>query len=78
MLAHDLSDPPEHLVPVQPDELVAQRAAMIASLPDIPTPPDMTATLLSFQKTGLNWMMYQELGIFKGGVLADEMVQNKI
>ncbi|KAI0243738.1 DNA repair protein rad16 [Massospora cicadina] len=40
-------------------------------------PTDLKLNLLPFQKEGLNWMQKQELGEFKGGVLADEMGMGK-
>lgn len=43
----------------------------------LPTPPEMTQELLPFQKLGLGFMMGQEEGVYKGGILADEMGMGK-
>jgi SNF2 family DNA or RNA helicase len=37
-------------------------------------PPDLTLTLLPFQKESLSWMCEQEHSAYRGGILADEMV----
>lgn len=37
-------------------------------------PAGFSMKLLPFQREGLNWMMKQEEGPWKGGMLADEMV----
>ena len=38
-------------------------------------PPGLKVTLLPFQRESLFWMRKQELGVWKGGCLADEMVR---
>ncbi|CCC71773.1 hypothetical protein NCAS_0I01050 [Naumovozyma castellii] len=42
-----------------------------------PQPEGMSIKLLPFQLEGLHWLIQQEEGIFKGGVLADEMGMGK-
>ncbi|QNQ01433.1 YALIA101S02e22848g1_1 [Yarrowia lipolytica] len=40
-------------------------------------PKSMAVTLLPFQQEGLNWLLKQEEGEYKGGILADEMGMGK-
>jgi len=40
-------------------------------------PSRLNATLLPFQEEGLGWMLDQEAGDVKGGILADEMGMGK-
>lgn len=40
-------------------------------------PPGLKLQLLPFQKESLDWMKKQELGVWKGGMLADEMGMGK-
>ncbi|CAI5758920.1 unnamed protein product [Candida verbasci] len=42
-----------------------------------PHPEGMTLKMLPFQLEGLNWLIKQEEGEFKGGILADEMGMGK-
>jgi len=42
-----------------------------------PQPPGLALELLPFQREGLHWMRVQEKGIYKGGILADEMGMGK-
>jgi len=42
-----------------------------------PQPAGLALDLLPFQKEGLHWMRVQEKGIYKGGILADEMGMGK-
>ncbi|ANB13991.1 DNA repair protein RAD16 [Sugiyamaella lignohabitans] len=43
----------------------------------IPQPEGMACELLPFQREGLNWLIKQEQGMYKGGILADEMGMGK-
>ena len=43
----------------------------------LPTPKALTRPLLSFQQEGLAWMVSNEAGVVKGGILADEMGMGK-
>lgn len=40
-------------------------------------PPGLSLKLLPFQQEGLYWMLQQEKGPWKGGMLADEMGMGK-
>ncbi|KAG0345875.1 DNA repair protein rad16 [Podila humilis] len=40
-------------------------------------PEELKLSLLPFQREGLNWMRKQENGVFRGGILADEMGMGK-
>jgi DNA repair protein RAD16 len=42
-----------------------------------PQPEGMNSRLLPFQREGVNWLIKQEQGIYKGGILADEMGMGK-
>lgn len=53
----------EKVVPIQPVMMEAH--------------PSLKLTLLPFQKESLYWMKEQEKGIWKGGMLADEMGMGK-
>lgn len=52
-------------------EVVGASAVWAAQRAD--QPPSLTMKLLPFQLEGLDWMVKQEKGIWKGGLLADEM-----
>lgn len=56
-------------------EKIKQRPVIVPE--DAPQPEGMQCTLLPFQKEGLNWLLRQEQGIYKGGILADEMGMGK-
>ena len=44
----------------------------------MPAPPGLRLSLLPFQRESLYWMKEQEKGIWKGGMLADEMGMGKV
>lgn len=44
----------------------------------MPAPPGLKLTLLPFQRESLYWMKEQEKGVWKGGMLADEMGMGKV
>ena len=46
-------------------------------IPRLPTPAALSRPLLSFQEEGLGWMVANEAGPLKGGILADEMGMGK-
>ncbi|KAG5476943.1 hypothetical protein LSCM1_05276 [Leishmania martiniquensis] len=67
------SEMPEHLKPLDPDDLV-HRGKMEQMAP----PPTLLRHLLPYQKEGLGWMVRQETeSPIKGGILADEMGMGK-
>ncbi|KAJ1405421.1 hypothetical protein B484DRAFT_404468, partial [Ochromonadaceae sp. CCMP2298] len=59
-------------LPVNPDELIRKTW-------DQPTEPtaELLMPLLPYQKEGLGWMLNQEMGVTRGGILADEMGMGK-
>ncbi|KPI83412.1 putative DNA repair protein [Leptomonas seymouri] len=64
---------PEHLQPLDPDDLV-HRSKMEQMAP----PATLLRPLLAYQKEGMGWMVRQELeSEVKGGILADEMGMGK-
>ncbi|KAL7701713.1 DNA repair protein [Lotmaria passim] len=64
---------PEHLQPLDPDDLV-RRGKMEPLAP----PPTLLRPLLAYQKEGMGWMVRQETeSEVKGGILADEMGMGK-
>ncbi|CBH16960.1 DNA repair protein, putative [Trypanosoma brucei gambiense DAL972] len=63
---------PEHLLPLNPDDLVKKPL-----LPETEAPAELLRPLLRYQKEGLGWMVSQELSQVKGGILADEMGMGK-
>jgi DNA repair protein RAD16 len=65
-------DHPEHLEMLNSDDLVRR-----GKLPEGEVPPSLQQTLLPFQKEGLLWMIHQEEGQHRGGILADEMGMGK-
>ncbi|ACO62624.1 SNF2 super family [Micromonas commoda] len=46
-------------------------------VPELPAPAALTRPLLQFQKEGLGWMVANEAGAVRGGILADEMGMGK-
>ena len=46
-------------------------------VPELPAPAALTRPLLQFQKEGLGWMVANETGTVRGGILADEMGMGK-
>lgn len=64
---------PEHLKPLDPDDLVKRE-----KLEEVAPPHELLRPLLSYQKEGLGWMINQEINTpYKGGILADEMGMGK-
>ena len=57
-------DDPAHCKPADP-------------IPRLPTPAALSRPLLSFQEEGLGWLVANEAGPIKGGILADEMGMGK-
>jgi DNA repair protein RAD16 len=67
------SSVPEHLQPLDPDDLV-HRGEMEQMAP----PQTLLRPLLAYQKEGMGWMVRQETeSEVKGGILADEMGMGK-
>eukprot|EP01062_Namystynia_karyoxenos_P006440 TRINITY_DN12253_c0_g3_i1.p1 TRINITY_DN12253_c0_g3~~TRINITY_DN12253_c0_g3_i1.p1 ORF type:complete len:1155 (+),score=498.32 TRINITY_DN12253_c0_g3_i1:72-3536(+) len=59
------------------DETFWQAPPAEAPPPAEPTPHCMTKPLLPFQERGVGWMLAQEAGSVRGGILADEMGMGK-
>ena len=68
-------DTPETLRELRPEDVDAMVPVRILEERD--PPAALTQSLLPFQKEGLGWMLDQEEGEVKGGILADEMGMGK-
>lgn len=59
-------------LPDDVDDLGGERIIAAADAPD-----DLLLPLMPFQREGLGWMCRQERTVYRGGILADEMVRSE-
>jgi DNA repair protein RAD16 len=59
-------------LPDDVDDLGGERIIAAADAPD-----DLLLPLMPFQREGLSWMCRQEQTVYRGGILADEMVSDR-